>query len=110
MSGGLPRIGLTNSTATIKHNGASTEPGLAEAELVRRKRAEMGPGPVDPQTGRPLGQPSDIADLALRDAESGKVRKVRAGSTRDSILGQSMNTATMDPNYWASRVMNGGKR
>ncbi len=90
MSGGVPRTGLPNSTATIKYNGASNEPGLSTEEQVRRKRAELGPAQVDPNTGRPMSAPPDLADIAMRDATSGRVRKVRGGSTRESILGSAL--------------------
>lgn len=79
-----------DSSALIKYNGASNEPGISADERIRRKRAEAGPGQLDPKTGRPMGVPEDLADIALRDASSGAVRKVRAGSTRDSILGSAM--------------------
>jgi hypothetical protein len=78
MSGGFP---AANALATIKHNGASTEPGIGLEELIRRKRAELGPME---------SLPTDTADIAIRDSASGRVRKVRGGSTRDSILGQAL--------------------
>lgn len=70
-----------NAVATVKYNGASNEPGISDAERIRRKRSEAGPGQL---------VPDDLADLALRDASSGKVRKVRGGSTRESILGSAL--------------------
>jgi hypothetical protein len=78
MSGGIPSA---NALATIKHNGDSAEPGLGLEELIRRKRAELGP--LEPQ-------PLDTADIALRDVTSGRVRRARAGSSRNSILGQAL--------------------
>lgn len=79
MSGGAPSI--TNSTATIRYGDSSQNPNLTLAERVAAKRREQAPT---------VQQPEDLADLALRDAASGRVRRIRAGSTRDSILGQAM--------------------
>jgi hypothetical protein len=79
MSGGLPRV--PNSTATIKYNGSSVEPGISVEEQVARRRKELGTMET---------QAPDVADIALRDATSGRVRRVRGGSTRESIFGQAM--------------------
>lgn len=68
-----------DSTVTIRHNGASTEPGISDAELVRRKRNEIGT--FDRLT-------PDLADMALRDVSTGMVRKARKGSA-SSALGLS---------------------
>lgn len=71
-----------NSTATIRHNGASTEPGLSEMEYVRRKRSELGT----------LDQlPADLADIAMRDFVNGGVMRARRGSSRGA-LGMAFDT------------------
>lgn len=71
-----------DSVARIKHNGASSEPGLSDTELVRRKRQEMRFEALD----------ADLADVVLRDVSSGRVRRARAGSTR-GLLGQAFNAS-----------------
>ena len=66
----------SDSTATIRHNGASTEPGISVPELVRRRKAEIG-------TFDKL--PPDLADIALRDVTTGQVRKARRGSAQSAL-------------------------
>ena len=85
---------VPNSTASIKYNGSSQEPGLSVDEQVARKRAELGPrlnpdGTIAPPT------PPDIADIASRDLMSGQVRKARGGSTASAILGSFNPTAPL---------------
>lgn len=83
--GVMGKNGGADSTVTINHNGASTEPGLSNEELIKRKRAELGD--LDPAK-------KDAADIALRDVMSGKVRRARGGST-SSALGLFAPTAPL---------------
>ena len=73
-----------DSTATIRYNGSSVEPGLSEFEYVRRKRNELGQ--LDEL-------PPDLADMALRDFVNGGVMRGRRGSSRGA-LGMAFDTMT----------------
>ena len=79
MSGGVPSTGIDSLGESIKTPNPkdSAELVLSPEERARRKRAAMGPA---------TPQPPDLADMALKDAASGKVRRIRAGSMRDSLL------------------------
>lgn len=84
MSGGLPSTGLppSDSTATIRYDAKDpADPSInpQSYEAIRRKRASLGP--VTPEA-------PNLADMAIKDSMSGKVRKARAGSMADSLLGQ----------------------
>lgn len=78
-----------NATATIKYNDSSVQPGLSDAELVRRRRRELG---QQDTSYLALGVPPDVADIALRDVTTGRARRARGGSTR-SVLGLAFDTA-----------------
>lgn len=98
MSGGLPRIGIgAGDSRSPKDQTAA--PALSPEEKAKRmaERNLVLQQAADKKAGRDAASlvPPDIADIALRDASSGKVRKVRAGSTRDSILGTAMSYAAL---------------
>lgn len=72
-----------NSVAIIRNDttkkGSSGEAGIDPVERARRKKLEIGKPSVEVTP--------DLADIALRDASSGKVMKARRGSRKDSLLG-----------------------
>lgn len=92
---GIPRIGIGagdsrskgDKTTTPVPDEATRAQNVAAERLRVNKQAEIA-------QAQALVAP-DMADVALRDASSGKVRKVRAGSTRDSILGSAMQLAAL---------------
>jgi len=93
MSGGLPRLDIGAGDSRSKRS-ATTTPVPDEATRAQNVVAERLRAARATASSQPLAAP-DIADVALRDASSGKVRKVRAGSTRDSILGSAMQLAAL---------------
>ena len=70
----------TNATATIKHNGASTEPGITDAERIARKRKELGATLTVP----------DYTDELLMKAAGGTVQRLRKQGRASTFL-------SMDP-------------
>ena len=88
MSGSLPTLGLHGDSRSKRNSGSTDYEPWADPSIKIGKGAELW------AKRNPLVPPAapDLADFALRDATSGKVRRVRAGSTRDSILGQAMQS------------------
>lgn len=94
MSGpGLPRFDIGAGDSRSKKS-ATAAPALSPEEKAKRmaERNVVLQQAADKKASRDAASlvPPDLADIALRDVSSGKVRKVRAGSTRDSILGSAM--------------------
>lgn len=64
------------STATIKYNGASTQPGITDAERIARKRRELG-------TTLP---PPDSTDAMLIKSAAGVVQQYRKQGRKSTFL------------------------
>jgi hypothetical protein len=67
-------MGKPDSTATLNYNGHSTQPGITEAERIRRKREEQQPNLDN------LPAP-DLADTAAKEQTGFLVRRARGSST-----------------------------
>lgn len=67
-----------------------------ELEVERRRRLIAGPASPDNAFGGGFeAMPPDVADIAVRDISTGRVRKTRGGSTRSAILGTFSPTAPL---------------
>jgi hypothetical protein len=89
MSGGPPRIGDLSGNSRGNREPPKWDPfpdEAAKAERLAKERASR----VNQEVLNAAPLPPDIGDIALRDANSGRVRRVRGGSTRESIIGQAM--------------------
>lgn len=69
-----------DSTAVIRYNDAANEPGISDAERIRRKRRDLGK--LDAALLAP-----DAADESVQQQGAARVRGIRKGSRRDSFLG-----------------------
>lgn len=86
MSGGIPRLDIGAGDSRSKVSATTTPPPTDEqkaANIADEQRRRAVPGDI--ARAKAL-QPPDIADMALKDAASGKVRRIRAGSMGDSLL------------------------
>jgi len=89
MSGGPPMVGDLSGNSRGNRAPPKWDPfpdEAAKAERLAKERASR----VNQELINSAPAAPDLADIALRDASSGRVRRVRGGSTRDSIFGKAM--------------------
>jgi len=65
-----------NSTAVVKYNGASSQPGITDAERIARKRKELGATLAVP----------DYTDELLMKAAGGTVQRLRKQGRKSTFL------------------------
>ena len=73
-------MGAADSRAIVKHNGASTQPGITDEERIARRRKELGATLAVP----------DYADEVLMKAAGGTVQRLRKQGRKSTFL-------SMDP-------------
>ena len=96
MSGGIPNP-LGGMSMGDNRAGKGPPPPQMTPEEKARFLADQQRKVTEREEARTAAAllPPDVADIAMRDATTGKVRRVRGGSTRQSILGQAMEFAVI---------------
>lgn len=88
MSGGLPRLDIGAGDSRSRVSAMATPVVSDEQKALNIADAQRR---VDLEAQRKQAAallPKDLADMAIKDSMSGKVRKARAGSMADSLIGQ----------------------
>ncbi|MFT3708031.1 MAG: hypothetical protein QM817_10280 [Archangium sp.] len=88
MSGGLKTIDIGGGNGSKGGTSQAYDPFPDEAAKAARLAQEAAA--KAPQYQAPPAAP-DLADLAFKDATTGRVRRARSGSTADSILGKAID-------------------